>query len=222
MYTTTINMQSSPAPFLLRRHHPEGRRTTLSSTLFEQMLAMQTSQWHNDTLARCLRSAPSAADTAHIAAAPASAPPSPLDERLSEHFTLREFVVSGSAIRHHIANMPRSEHIERLRQLCRQTLEPLRRRFGVLRITSGYRCPELNRIVGGVDSSQHMLGEAADIHVGNREMGERMMQYLRQNDIPFDQVILEHRRSHAVYWLHVSLRSDREGNRRMCLRIEGK
>ena len=58
-----------------------------------------------------------------------------------------------------------------------------------------------------------MLGEAADIHVGSREVGQKMMHYAMAAGVPFDQMILEHRRSKGVYWIHVSLRSDRPGNR---------
>lgn len=72
-----------------------------------------------------------------------------LNLRLSPHFTLREFTLSGTAIAHNIGNTPHKEHVERLKALCENVLEPLRRRFGVIRITSGYRCSELNARVGG-------------------------------------------------------------------------
>lgn len=149
-----------------------------------------------------------------------AAPLPDLAQLLSPHFTLREFVRSGAAVRHKIENTPQPVHIARLRALCQQTLEPLRRRFGVIRITSGYRCPKLNAIVGGAETSQHTLGEAADIHVGGRETGEKMFAYVQSEHIPFDQMILEHSRSRAAYWLHISLRSDRPGNRRDAMHIE--
>ena len=85
--------------------------------------------------------------------------------RLSEHFTLEEMCRSGAAVRHRIDNTPDREQAERLRQLCLNVLEPLRRRFGVIRITSGFRSERLNAIVGGANTSQHMRGEAADITV---------------------------------------------------------
>ena len=92
---------------------------------------------------------------------------------LTPHFSLWEMVRSGTAIRLGIDNRPQPEHIARMRALCENVLEPLRRRFGVIRITSGFRCPALNRVVHGVRHSQHLYGEAADIHVPNRRAALR-------------------------------------------------
>ena len=154
-----------------------------------------------------------AAEQARIAAA--------ADMRLTEHFTLHEFTDSDTARRHHIANTPSQLHIVRLRALCRESLEPLRRRFGAIRITSGYRCERLNALVGGAPTSQHTLGEAADIHTGGRETSQKMFDFARLN-IPYDQLILEHRPSHGTYWLHISLRSDRPGNRHEAFTLKVK
>ena len=135
-----------------------------------------------------------------------------LKQQLSEHFKLSEFTQSGTARRHKVKNVPGPREVERLRFLCVKSLEPMRRRFGVIRITSGFRCKKLNALVGGSPTSQHVLGEAADIHTGGRELSEKMFGFAKQN-IPFDQLILEHSPAHGIYWLHISLRSDRPGNR---------
>ena len=135
-----------------------------------------------------------------------------LKQQLSEHFKLGEFTQSGTARRHKVKNVPGPREVERLRFLCVKSLEPMRRRFGVIRITSGFRCKKLNALVGGSPTSQHVLGEAADIHTGGRELSEKMFGFAKQN-IPFDQLILEHNPAHGIYWLHISLRSDRPGNR---------
>ena len=132
------------------------------------------------------------------------------DLRLTEHFCLSEFTRSATAIRLGISNQPSAQQVQRLRALCQHVLEPLRRRFGVIRITSGYRSPELNARVGGVPTSQHTLGEAADIHTGGQETSEKMYHYAHLR-LPYDQLILERRP--GVFWLHVSFRSDRPGNR---------
>lgn len=139
-----------------------------------------------------------------------------LQEYLSEHFQLIEFVRSGTAIRLHIDNRPSPVVVERLRALCVNVLEPLRRRFGVIRITSGYRCYALNKAVGGVSNSQHLVGEAADLHVGGREAGQKVFDFIRQN-LDFDQLLFEHRRSDGARWLHVSYKSDGGKNRRQAL-----
>lgn len=135
-----------------------------------------------------------------------------LKQQLSEHFKLSEFTQSGTARRHKVKNVPGPREVERLRFLCVKSLEPMRRRFGAIRITSGFRCKKLNALVGGSPTSQHVLGEAADIHTGGRELSEKMFGFAKQN-IPFDQLILEHTPAHGIYWLHISLRSDRPGNR---------
>lgn len=141
-----------------------------------------------------------------------------LNEKLSEHFTLREFVVSGVALKHHIDNTPKDEKVvSRLRALCEKTLEPLRRRFGRIRITSGYRCEPLNKAVGGRLKSQHLYGEAADIHIASKEEGLKMFDYIRQN-LPFDQLLFEHQMINGCCWLHVSLKSDRGENRYQAIR----
>lgn len=133
-----------------------------------------------------------------------------LKQQLSEHFKLSEFTESGTARRHKIKNVPGPREVERLRYLCVKSLEPMRRRFGAIRITSGFRCRKLNAMVGGSPTSQHVLGEAADIHTGGQETSEKMYHYARLR-LPYDQLILERRP--GVFWLHVSFRSDRPGNR---------
>lgn len=135
-----------------------------------------------------------------------------LNERLSEHFRLSEFVLSGTALQYGIDNTPSVEVVERLRALCTYVLEPLRHRFGCIRITSGYRSPELNRLVKGVPHSQHLSGEAADIHVSNRETGLKMYAYIVQH-LPFDQLLFERSDDGKIKWLHVSYKMDSSRNR---------
>lgn len=138
----------------------------------------------------------------------------PLVDRLSEHFTLKELSQSGTAIRHGWDNEPDGLAIVNLRLLCEHVLEPLRRRFGVIRITSGYRSKRVNAAVGGQEFSQHRFGEAADIFVPNREIGQKMFEFIRQN-LDFDQLIYEFVRSSGKQWLHVSYKV--KGNRRQAL-----
>lgn len=136
--------------------------------------------------------------------------------RLSEHFTLEEMCRSGAAVRHRIDNTPDREQTERLRQLCLNVLEPLRRRFGVIRITSGFRSERLNAIVGGADTSQHMRGEAADIHISGMETGRKMYEYITAN-LDFDQLLFEHSMSNGACWLHVSYKAGKGQNRRQAI-----
>ena len=87
------------------------------------------------------------------------------NRHLSAHFSLREFVMSAAAVRHNLPNLPDADTERRLKALCDNVLEPLRRRFGRILITSGYRSPKVNALVGGVPTSQHVRGEAADLFI---------------------------------------------------------
>lgn len=136
---------------------------------------------------------------------------------LTPHFRLREFIISATAIRRGIDNTPPAAAEAHLKALCENVLEPLRRRFGVIRITSGYRSPQLNRLVGGAGTSQHMAGEAADIHMSSVESAEKMFDYISRH-LPFDQLILEQRRKAGIRWIHVSYTTTRP-NRHQTLRI---
>lgn len=136
------------------------------------------------------------------------------DMRLSPHFTLEEFTRSGTARRLGLENIPCDDEVERMRQLCIHVLEPLRKRFGVIRITSGFRTHQLNDIIGGARNSQHLYGEAADIHVGSTEVGRKMYDFIMQN-LDFDQLLLEVRGElKVIHCLHISYKSDRGCNRR--------
>ena len=84
---------------------------------------------------------------------------------ITRDFSYREFEASATAERKGICNVITSFAVrDAVKELTLTVLQPLRDRVGhPLRINSGYRCPELNRAVGGVPTSQHVKGEAADV-----------------------------------------------------------
>lgn len=139
------------------------------------------------------------------------------EQHLSPHFTVGEFFRSGTAIRLGIVNEPdahpeegltNEEVVENLRKLCTEVLEPLRKRVGRVIITSGYRCQELNKAVGGVPHSQHLRGEAADIYVPNRATALRYEHILEAHSA-VQQLLLEPLGTANKRWLHVSFRQQK-------------
>ena len=87
-----------------------------------------------------------------------------------KHFNLSEFFRSSTAAKNGIKNEPSSDEkatiVRNINLLVDNVLDPIRDMVHTpIIITSGYRCPQVNRLVGGVDNSQHMSGCAADFHV---------------------------------------------------------
>ena len=139
------------------------------------------------------------------------------DIQLSEHFTLSEFTKSITADRLGIENKPDYRQRLALQHLCREVLEPLRQHYGKpIRITSGFRCEELNRAVGGVGRSQHLFGEAADLSVPNELVARDWFQWIAHNT-NFDQMLFEHSARLRNRWLHISCRTNRRENRHQAI-----
>lgn len=115
--------------------------------------------------------------------------------KITQHFTLGELTVTNSGR----DNTPGPAETAALRKLAENILEPLRASVGVpVNVTSAYRSPAVNRAVGGSRTSQHLLGEAADIVVAGmapRDVCQRIIDM----GLPFDQLIQEFGR-----WVHVS------------------
>ena len=125
----------------------------------------------------------------------------PPQGQLSAHFSLAEFLHSDLALREGIDNdSPPEAALRDMRMLCIDVLEPLRKALGdrPLRITSGYRCPELNALLKSADTSQHLLGQAADFQVPGLDLLEAAKVAASRSLVRFDQLIYEGR------WLHIS------------------
>ena len=120
-----------------------------------------------------------------------------------KHFTMNEMTRSATAKRYGINNSPSPEVAHNIRNLVERILDPLREAWGQpIIVSSGYRCPRLNKIVKGAPSSQHLLGQAADIHTVSDmpEDNKRLFDLIRKLDLPFDQLIDEY----GYNWIHVS------------------
>jgi putative chitinase len=112
---------------------------------------------------------------------------------LTPHFSLEEFTLSSTALAHGIDNKPLPIHLEHLKKLA-ERMEEVRALFDqVIEITSGYRNPQINALVGGVPNSAHALGFAADFHVhglSDLDAAKR----IRDSALKFDQLIFEKNR----------------------------
>lgn len=128
--------------------------------------------------------------------------------KISKNFTLEEFTASETAKAKGIRNNPGQSDVVNLCALVHNVLQPLRTAMGEpIKIGSGYRSLALNRAVGGVNNSQHIKGEAADLCIdGDLKKGKRWFEWIKAN-CDFDQIILEHN-AKGSYWVHVSYRAD--------------
>lgn len=132
-----------------------------------------------------------------------------MKKKISENFTWEELTYSRVAIEKGLQNEPTDEVRLALEELVKRLLQPLRIAFGgPIAITSGYRCPQLNRIVGGVPSSQHVKGEAVDCYVPD---AAALLEVLKNNTFPFDQAILYRKKN----FLHLSLRRNAANRRQI-------
>lgn len=125
--------------------------------------------------------------------------------QLTEHFSLAEMTVTQQPF----ANVPRAEAVTRLTTLCDDVLEPIRRHFGPVHVNSGFRSDAVNAAVGSKPTSQHRLGEAADIEIPGFPNGE-LAAWIRDN-LAFDQLILEAYTPGVPSsgWVHCSYRAGR-------------
>lgn len=136
--------------------------------------------------------------------------------QLSKNFTMAEFIKSDTATKLGIDNTPQGEHLEAAKALFENVVQKVRDHFGVTTLNSGYRSPKLNEAVRGVATSQHCLGEAADIECPGTPNAE-LAEWIRDN-LDFDQVILEFYTQGIPDsgWVHVSYKADGT-NRKNCL-----
>ena len=137
-----------------------------------------------------------------------------MTEHMSKYFTRQEFENSQWAIRRGKDNVMDEDTVKRARMLCRHVLDQLREHFNSpVIVTSGFRCEQVNTAVGGSPSSQHKLGEAADIQVIGHSAFEVADWLVEESDLDFDQVIYE-----FDSWVHVSY-TRRYANRNQALTI---
>ena len=136
---------------------------------------------------------------------------------MSKYFTVEELTRSVTAIREGIDNtIP--DRLQPNITLLMDYLDKVREEFGApIRVSSGYRSPDLNEAVGGSDKSQHMQGLAADLVVPDLP---RLFRTIRKMG-GFDQLIWEEPGTHRV-WVHVSVAPKGAKPRGQVLRYNGR
>ena len=158
---------------------------------------------------------------------------------LSPHFTLGELTVTS--VKTADKNIPSHVAIENLKRVCKW-LEELRYSYNTLYclkpgedyetsenvegiiINSGYRSPAVNKLAGGVATSNHLTGCAVDIRVAGKEQLIRyaciLIDIADDTDQDFDELLLEHG-SNGVIWLHFAVRPPGQHNRRKINFLQG-
>lgn len=129
---------------------------------------------------------------------------------LSKNFTLLEGTRSQYASRHNIDNTPNNAQIACMKDTAVHVLQPIRDALGPVWVSSFFRCEELNKGIGGSPTSQHRLGQAADIELVEAGFSNLALAHWIAEKIPeFDQLILENyeedKGPHSG-WVHVSYR----------------
>lgn len=127
-------------------------------------------------------------------------------EKITANFTFDELIYSPTANRLGIDNTPDKETKEKLIRLAKEILQPIRNKWcSAIVVTSAYRCEALNKAVGGSKTSQHRLGEAADIKVGSKAQNKYLFnliyKMIKSGELKVGQLIDEYNYS----WVHISL-----------------
>ena len=124
---------------------------------------------------------------------------------ISDHISFKEFTKSNTAQRLGIENKPGAYEVKNARDLAYHVFEPLRKWVGgPIRINSFFRCPELNKAIGGSKKSQHCYGQAMDLDdTHGFKTNAEMFNYIKDN-LEYDQLIWEFGTDENPDWVHVS------------------
>ena len=141
---------------------------------------------------------------------------------ISKHVSYKEGVYSTTATRKGINNTPGDDQLHFMEIIAEKVFEPLRDWVGgPIKINSFYRCPELNKAIGGSATSQHCKGQAMDIDdTLGRATNAEMFNWIKEN-LDFDQMIWEFGNDDNPDWVHISYVSE-EKNRNRCLKAYRK
>lgn len=133
---------------------------------------------------------------------------------MAKYFKAAEMLKSETAVKNKIQNIPSAEVKKNIEELL-GVLDGLREHYGKpIKITSGYRCTELNKLVGGSPTSAHVIGYAVDLQpIGDtfENFKAEVLRWLDKSRVKFDQCIIE--RNKNTQWVHFGL-FNRKGQQR--------
>ena len=141
-----------------------------------------------------------------------------------KYFTIQELCHSDTANSLGIDNTPSPQIVQNLSELILSLLEPLRDAWGTpILVSSGYRSLRLNKALKHASTtSAHLIGYAADLVPKNGKIEEFkrfVPRWLKENNIPFDQCILE-TDGKGKQWLHLGLYNQRKQQRKQVLNLK--
>lgn len=123
------------------------------------------------------------------------------------NFSITELCKSDTAIKNNIPNTPDLVSVDHLLDLICNVLQPIRDKFGIITVTSGFRSHYVNKLVGGVVNSNHLYGYAADI-IPKQATFRQVYDFI-VNNLDYDECFIE--QSKSKKWLHIAYR---KGNNR--------
>ena len=128
------------------------------------------------------------------------------------NFSISELCKSDKAKQNGINNTPNLACVDNMLNLIFYCLQPVRNLLNKpVIISSGFRCPELNKLVGGATNSQHLHGKAADFKVQGMTI-QQTINFILKSNIEYDQLINEYDK-----WVHISF--SKGNNRKQCFKI---
>ena len=127
--------------------------------------------------------------------------------KLSKNFTRAEIEHSNTAKRLGIKNEMSEKHLKNMQVLLDKLIQPMRDALGPIRISSGYRSPQLNQAIGGSTRSQHSKGQALDVQFwsGGKMNNKIIYDWILESGIEFDQMINEF----DFAWIHISMKDSK-------------
>lgn len=132
---------------------------------------------------------------------------------ITKNFSWEEMEYSQTASRLGIDNSIPAAYRGNMERLVKEVLQPIRERWGKpIVVSSGYRCERLNKAVGGVSTSQHAYGSAADIHTventlkENGKLWDLIASMAKKGEIECRQIIYEYGQARiGPKWIHLSV-----------------